>query len=99
MEAFQQLPSGKGRDAETREEQSRNNSAALGQGPGSTSRDTHSSVFKLFIELKPNKWKMLAFFIPIPKKGNAKEFSNYCTFVLISHASKAILKILQARLP
>ena len=59
----------------------------------------HIAVFKLFIELKPNKWKMLAFFIPIPKKGNAKEFSNYCTFVLISHASKAILKILQARLP
>ena len=37
-------------------------------------------------------------FIPIPKKGNAKEFSNYCTIVLISHASKVMLKILQARL-
>ena len=37
-------------------------------------------------------------FIPIPKKGNAKEFSNYCTFVLISCASKEMLKILQARL-
>ena len=37
-------------------------------------------------------------FIPIPKKGNAKECSNYRTIVLISHASKAILKILQARL-
>ena len=36
--------------------------------------------------------------ITIPKKGNAKECSNYCTFALISHASKAILKILQARL-
>ena len=33
-------------------------------------------------------------FIPIPKKGNAKECSNYCTMVLISHASKVILKIL-----
>ena len=37
-------------------------------------------------------------FIPIPKKGNAKECSNYCTNALISHASKEILKILQARL-
>ena len=37
-------------------------------------------------------------FIPIPKKGNAKECSNYCTTVLISHVSKVILKILQARL-
>ena len=37
-------------------------------------------------------------FIPIPKKGNAKECSNYCTVLLISHASKAMLKILQARL-
>ena len=37
-------------------------------------------------------------FIPIPKKGNAKECSNYCTIALISHASKVMLKILQARL-
>ena len=37
-------------------------------------------------------------FIPIPKKGNAKECSNYCTISLISHASKVTLKILQARL-
>ena len=36
--------------------------------------------------------------IPIPKKGNAKEWSNYCTIALISHASKVMLKILQARL-
>ena len=36
--------------------------------------------------------------IPIPKKGNNKECSNYCTIALISHASKAMLKILQARL-
>ena len=35
-------------------------------------------------------------FIPIPKKGNAKEYSNYCTIALISHASKVMLKILQA---
>ena len=37
-------------------------------------------------------------FIPIPKKGNAKEYSNYLTIALISHASKVMLKILQARL-
>ena len=37
-------------------------------------------------------------FIPIPKKCNAKECSNYCTIVLISHTSKVMLKILQARL-
>ena len=37
-------------------------------------------------------------FIPIPKKSNAKEFSGYCTIVLISHASKVMLKILQASL-
>ena len=45
----------------------------------------------------PQDWKKSAF-IPIPKKGNAKERSNYCTFALISHASKVMLKILQARL-
>ena len=37
-------------------------------------------------------------FIPIPKKGNAKECSNYCTIALISHASKEMLNILQAKL-
>ena len=37
-------------------------------------------------------------FIPIPKKGNAKECSDYCTIALISHPSKVMLKILQARL-
>ena len=45
----------------------------------------------------PQDWKR-AFFISIPKKGNAKECSNHGTVVLISHASKVILKILQARL-
>ena len=43
------------------------------------------------------KWKR-AVFIPIPKKGNAKECSNYCAIALISHVSKAMLKILHARL-
>ena len=45
----------------------------------------------------PQNWKR-SVFIPIPKKGNAKESSNYCTIVLISHASKVMLKIIQARL-
>ena len=45
----------------------------------------------------PQDWKT-SVFIPIPKKGNAKECSNYCTITLISHARKVILKILQARL-
>ena len=45
----------------------------------------------------PQDWKR-SVFIPIPKKGNAKECSNYCTIALISHASKVMLKILQARI-
>ena len=45
----------------------------------------------------PQDWKR-SVFIPIPKKGNTKECSNYCTIALISHASKVMLKILQARL-
>ena len=45
----------------------------------------------------PQDWKR-SVFIPIPKKGNAKECSNYRTIVLISHTSKIMLKILQARL-
>ena len=47
----------------------------------------------------PQDWKRsFPVFIPIPKKGNAKECSNYHTIALISHASKVMLKILQARL-
>ena len=45
----------------------------------------------------PQDWKR-SVFIPIPKKGNDKECSNYCTITLISHTSKVMLKILQARL-
>ena len=45
----------------------------------------------------PQDWKR-SVFIPIPKKGNAKQCSNYCTIALISHASKVMLKILQAKL-
>ena len=50
---------------------------------------------------KTQQWKQdwkKSVFIPIPKKGNSKECSNYCTIALISHASKVMLKILQARL-
>ena len=45
----------------------------------------------------PQDWKK-SVFIPIPKKSNGNECSNYCTIVLISHASKVMLKILQVRL-
>ena len=51
----------------------------------------HSCSFSLM------DWKR-SVFISFPKKGNAKECSNYCTIALISHASKVMLKILQARL-
>ena len=44
----------------------------------------------------PQDWNR-SVFIPVPKKGNAKECSNYCTIALISHTSKVMLKILQAR--
>ena len=46
---------------------------------------------------RPQDWKR-SVFIPIPKKGNAKECSNYCTIALISHTSKVMHKILQGRL-
>ena len=45
----------------------------------------------------PQDWKR-SVFIPIPNKGNAKQCSNYCIVALISHASKIMLKILQAKL-
>ena len=45
----------------------------------------------------PQDWKR-SVFIPIPKKGNAKECSNYCTIAHISHTSKVVLKILKVRL-
>ena len=48
------------------------------------------------IQQWPQDWKR-SIFIPIPKKGNAKEYSNYHTIALISHTSKVMLKILQAR--
>ena len=58
----------------------------------------HSLCQQIWISQQwPQDWKG-SVFIPIPKKGNAKECSNYCTIALISHASKVMLKILQARL-
>ena len=48
-------------------------------------------------QIWPQAWKR-SVFIPIPKKGNAKECSNYHTIALISHASKVMLKILQVKL-
>ena len=53
------------------------------------------SIWKTQQWLQDWKWSV---FIPIPRKGNAKECSNYHTTALISHASKVMLKILQARL-
>ena len=55
----------------------------------------HQQIWKT--QQRPQDWKR-SVFIPIPKKGNAKECSNYHTIALISHASKVMLKILQARL-
>ena len=57
----------------------------------------HSICHKIWkIQQWPQDWKM-SIFHPITKKGNAKECSNYHTITLISHASKVMLKILQAR--
>ena len=55
----------------------------------------HQQIWKT--QQWPQDWKR-SVFIPIQKKGNTKEGSNYCTIVLISHTSKVILKIPQARL-
>ena len=55
------------------------------------------SICQQIWKTQPQDWKR-SVFIPIAKKGNAKECSNYHTIALISHASKVMLKILQARL-
>ena len=58
----------------------------------------HSICQQIWKKLQwPQDWKR-SVFIPIPKKGNTKEGSNYCIIALISHASKVVLKILQVRL-
>ena len=56
------------------------------------------SICQQIWKIQPQNWKR-SVFIPIPKKGNAKECSNYYTVELISHVIKVMLKILQARLP
>ena len=56
----------------------------------------HVSKFRK-LRSGPQDWKSIVF-IPIPKKGKAKEYSNYCTIAFISHTSKLMLKILQMRL-
>ena len=63
-------------------------------------------AFKVLHSICQQIWKIQqwpqdrkrSIFIPIPKKDNAKECSNYCTIALISHTSKVMFKILQARL-
>ena len=58
----------------------------------------HSMCHQIWkIQQWPQDWKR-AVFVPVPKKGKAKECSNYHTIALISHASKIMLKTLQARL-
>ena len=58
----------------------------------------HSICQKIWkIQQWPQDWER-SVFIPIPKKGNAKECSNYCTIVIMSHVSKVMFKILQAKL-
>ena len=61
-------------------------------------KELHSKCQQIWTTQQwPQNWKR-SVFIPIPKKGNAKECSNYRTIALISHASKVMLKILQVRL-
>ena len=69
-------------------------------GQEATVRTRHGTVdiFKIWkTQQWPQDWKR-SVFIPVPKKGNAKECSKYHTVALISHADKIMLKILQARL-
>ena len=71
-----------------------------GDSAGKGTREPSVQVKSLDINITqqwPQDWKR-SVFIPIPKKGNAKECSNYRTIALISHTSKVMLKILQARL-
>ena len=83
------------------------NKASGGDGiPGELFRTLKDNAVKVLYSICQQIWKaqqwpqdwIRSLFIPIPKKGNAKECSHYCTVGLISHASKIMLKILQARL-
>ena len=58
----------------------------------------HSICWQIWKTQQWSQDKRRSVFITIPKKGNAKECSNYCTIAFISHASKVMLKILQASL-
>ena len=74
----------------------------LSRGHRTGKDDAVKVLYSIFQQIwktqqRPQNWKRLIF-IPIPKKGNAKECSNYCTIVLISHAIKVMLKILRAKL-
>ena len=60
-------------------------------------RNESTLIWSTNLQQWPQEWKR-SVFIPIPKKGNAKECSNYWTITLISYASKVMLKILQDRL-
>ena len=63
------------------------------------SNDTNANIKKANLEKSAVATGLeRSVFIPIPKKGNARECTNYCTIALISHTSKVMLKILQARL-
>ena len=62
-----------------------------------TSENKQRRYYSVKIHQCPQNWKR-SIFIPVPKKGSAKECPNYCTIALISHTSKVMLKILQARL-
>ena len=75
------------------------NKASGGDGiPNDAVKVLHSISQQLWkTQQWPQDWKR-SVFIPIPKKGNVKECSNYRTIILISYASKVMLKILQARL-
>ena len=59
--------------------------------------DAVNVLYSIGQQIFPQDWKR-SDFIPVPKKGNAKECSKYCTIALISHTSKVMFKILQARL-
>ena len=83
------------------------NKASRGAGiPADLFQILKDDTIKVLLLVGPQIWKIqqwpqdrkMSVFIPIPKKSNAKECSNYHTIVLISHASKVMLKILQDRL-
>ena len=83
------------------------NKASVGDGiPTELFQILKGNAVKVLHSIGPQIWKTQQWsqdwkrsvFIPIPKKGNAKECSNHCTIALISYANKIMLKILPARL-